>query len=47
MYCFLSFDFINVIIFVNNPSGSYLTFFEAEMSSSPFRQGTTGVADLS
>ena len=29
MYCFLPFGFINVIIFVINPSGSYIAFFGA------------------
>ena len=47
MYYFLPFSFINVIIFVNNPSGSYSTFVGAEMLSTPFSQVTTGVADLS
>ena len=31
MYCFLPFGFINVIIFVNNPSGSYSTFVGADL----------------
>ena len=47
MYYFLPFGFTNVIIFVNNPCGSYSAFAGAEMSSNPFRQVTTGVADLS
>ena len=31
MYFFLPFGFINVIIFVINPSGSYSTFVEADL----------------
>ena len=31
MYCFLPFEFINVIIFVVNPFGSYLTFVGAHL----------------
>ena len=31
MYCFLPFDFINVIIFVINPSGFYSTFLGADL----------------
>ena len=31
MYCFLPFGFINVIIFVINPSGSYSTLVGADL----------------
>ena len=31
MYCFLPFGFINVIIFVINPSGFYSTFVGADL----------------
>ena len=31
MYCFLPFGFINVVIFVINPSGFYLTFIGADL----------------
>ena len=47
MYYFLPFGFINVINFVNNISGSYSTLVGTEMTSTPFCQVTTGVADLS
>ena len=47
MYYFFPFGYINVSIFVNNPFGCYSTFVGAEMSSTPFHQVTTGVADLS
>ena len=46
MYCFVPFVFINVIIFVINPSGSYATFVGADLEY-PIRYALTGTADLS